>query len=244
MAELDPRLEARRFYAEVTVGEASQGDFEILLDGRRARTARGGRLALPTLAAAHLLAGEWAAQGPSVERGSMPATRLADLALDGGPAAQAAQIAALERYGASDLLCYFAEYPNVLVERQTKVWGPLLAWAEQAHGLAFASTRGIAHRPQPPATLERLGVLLREADPFALAGLAVGAALFGSTILVLALRAGRIDAGEALDAALVDETFQQAQWGVAPEAAARAADMAAEARVLDHWFGALRTPRG
>jgi chaperone required for assembly of F1-ATPase len=239
MAELDPRLEARRFYAEVSVGETPQGDFEILLDGRRARTARGGRLALPTLAAAQLLAGEWAAQGPSVERGSMPATRLADLAVDGGPGARNAQIDALERYGSSDLLCYFADHPRALVDRQTRIWSPLLAWADEALGLAFAPTSGIIHRPQPPSTLERLGALLREADPFALAGLAVGAALFGSTILPLALRAGRIDGAEALDAALLDEVFQQAQWGVDPEAAARTAAMADEARVLDHWFRAL-----
>jgi chaperone required for assembly of F1-ATPase len=85
---------------------------------------------------------------------------------------------------------------------------------------------------------------LRAADPFATAGLAVGAALFGSTILALALRAGRVDAGEALDAALLDEAFQQAQWGVDPEAAARTAAMAAEAQVLDHWFRALETPQG
>ncbi len=240
MTELDPRLEARRFYAEAVVGEEPDGRFQILLDGRRARTPQGAPLALPVRTLAELIAAEWAAQGPTVERGSMPATRLATVVLDGGETARAAQIDTLERYGATDLICYFAEHPRTLVERQTRVWGGLLAWADEALGLGLVHGQGIVHRPQPAASLERLGILARAADPFTLTGLAEAAALFGSTVIALALHAARLDGGEAMAAALLDETFQQEQWGADAEAAARAAAMSVEAEVLDQWFRALR----
>jgi chaperone required for assembly of F1-ATPase len=245
MAELDPRLEARRFYSEASVGEGADGGFQILLDGRRARTPQGAPLALPTRALAELIVAEWAAQGPTVELGSMPATRLAGGAIDNGARIREAQIETVERYGATDLICYFAEHPRVLVERQTRVWGALLVWADAALDLPLVRGHGVVHRSQPTASLERLGALAREADAFALTALAAAASLFGSAVIALALRAGRLDAGDAMAAALLDETFQQEQWGVDPEAAARAVAMAAEAEVLEKWFRALQaTPAG
>jgi chaperone required for assembly of F1-ATPase len=239
MSKSDPILEARRFYATVAVGEGEGGEWRVLLDGRRARTPGGRLLATPTRALAEMIAQEWSNQGPSIEPASMPATRLAGQVLDGGEAARAAQIAALDRYGASDLLCYFAEAPKTLVERQERVWGPLLDWAQEARGLRFERAAGIIHRPQPPATQERLTQLARDAEPFALAGLALGAALFGSVVLALALQAGRLDAAAAVDAAQLDETYQQERWGLDPEAAARREALAGEAAMLGRWFRAL-----
>jgi chaperone required for assembly of F1-ATPase len=235
----DPIIEARRFYKAAMVGDEIAEGFPVLLDGRRARTARRAILALPTRALAELVAAEWDAQGPSIEPADMPATRLASQALDGGEEARAIHIETLERYGAADLICYFADSPRALVERQAHAWGPLLEWAESQLGLDFVRATGIIHRDQPPQTLARLGELAHAAGPFELAGLAFGAGLFGSAVISLALRAGRLDATGAMDAARLDEAFQEGQWGVDPEARARAETMAADARLLDLWFRAL-----
>jgi chaperone required for assembly of F1-ATPase len=239
MAGPDPLIEARRFYKAARVGDEAAGAWPVLLDGRRARTARGAILALPTRALAELVAAEWDAQGPSIEFSDMPGTRLASQVLDGGEEARAVRVQTLERYGASDLICYFAESPRALTERQARSWGPLLDWAESQQGLDFVRAVGIVHRSQPPETLARLGELARVAEPFELAGLAFGAALFGSVVISLALRAGRLDAAGAIDAARLDEAFQEEQWGVDAEARERAEAMAADARMLDLWFRAL-----
>ena len=121
----------------------------------------------------------------------MPATRLAHTAIDGVATTRDATIDGVARFAASDLLCYFAEEPHSLVARQEATCRPLLDWARDARGLAFETTAGIVHRQQHPATLERLKQIVGEADDFTLAGLAFGAALFGSAILALALRDGR-----------------------------------------------------
>ncbi|HEY1929758.1 MAG TPA: ATP12 family protein [Caulobacteraceae bacterium] len=235
----DPLIEARRFYKEARAGEETGGAFPVLLDGRRARTARGSVLAAPTRALAELIASEWNAQGPSIEPADMPATRLASQVLDGGEEARAIQLKTLERYGASDLICYFADSPRALIERQSRSWGSLLDWAKSELGLDFARATGIIHREQPPQTLSRLAELARAAGPFELAGLAFGAGLFGSAVISLAMRAGRLDAAGAMDAARLDEIFQEEQWGVDAESRERAEAMAAEARLLELWFRAL-----
>jgi chaperone required for assembly of F1-ATPase len=236
----DPLQKSRRFYKEVSVEPEGAG-FAVRLDGRTPRTPKGHPLVLPTPALADLIAAEWRAQGGWIAYASMPATRLAHTAIDAIPAVRGATIEGVVRYAGADLLCYFAERPVTLVHRQEKVWGPLLEWAGEAHGLDFVPTVGIVHRPQPPETLARVAALLTPMGDFTLAGVAFAAALFGSAVLALALRDGRINADEAMAAARLDEIFQEEQWGVDAEAEARADAMAVEAVMAERWFGALRT---
>lgn len=238
----DPIQKSRRFYKEVTVEPEGEG-FTVRLDGRTPRTPHGRPLVLPSWALADLIANEWRGQGDWIAYASMPATRLAHTAIDAVGAARGPTAEGVVRYAGADLLCYFAEDPARLVRRQEKSWGPLLDWARDAHGLAFTRAAGIVHHPQPPVTLARLSALLAAMDDFALAGMAFSAALFGSAILALALRDGRIDADEAMAAARLDEIFQEEQWGVDAEAAARADAMAVEAVMAERWFGALGAPR-
>jgi chaperone required for assembly of F1-ATPase len=235
----DPLQKPRRFYKDVFV-QPNEGGFAIRLDGRTPRTPRGSPLVLPTHALADLIAEEWRGQGDLIAYASMPATRLAHTAIDAVAAARGPTVEGVVRYAGADLLCYFAESPARLVHRQERIWGPLLGWARDARGLVFTRAAGIVHHPQPPETLARVAALLEPMDDFTLAGMAFAAALFGSAILALALREGRINADEAMAAARLDEIFQEEQWGVDAEAAARADAMAIEAVMAERWFAALR----
>ena len=81
----------------------------------------------------------------------MPATRLAFTAIDRTPGAR-------ERRGGrrsskligTDQLCYFADGPSSLIERQERLWGPWLTWAERELGLVLGARRkGVSHQTQP-----------------------------------------------------------------------------------------------
>jgi chaperone required for assembly of F1-ATPase len=69
---------------------------------------------------------------------------------------------------------------------------------------------------------------------------AYGAGLFGSTVLALALRAGKVTGRKALDLSRLEEIFQAETWGQDAEATARAEALVVEAEVLERWFAALR----
>jgi chaperone required for assembly of F1-ATPase len=228
-----------RFY-KVAASTPVEGGFAVHLDGRPVRTPRRQVLTAPTAHLGALIAAEWSAQAESVDLVGMPATRLAFTAADRIGEHRAETVAEIVNFAASDLLCYRAVSPKTLVERQNRRWGMILDWAREDLGLSFVLAEGIIHKPQPDATLAKVRALAESADDFALAGLAFAANLFGSAVLALALWRDLLGGEAAFDLSRLDEAFQEEQWGIDDEAAARTARRRAEAEMLDRWFQALR----
>jgi chaperone required for assembly of F1-ATPase len=228
----------RRFYQAATPVPLDDGH-GVLLDARTLRTPAGAKLILPAPALASLLAEEWQAQQDVIDHAAMPMTRLAFTTVDRVAASRQATAAEIARQADADLICYFAEAPAALTQRQEARWGPLLDWAHQDLGLRFERASGIRHRAQPGETLERVQDLALGLDDFGLAGLAMAAGLFGSPILALALQRGRTRGEEAFELSRLDEAFQESQWGIDAEAAARTARLRSEAEMLERWFRAL-----
>ena len=238
--KLAPPVEPpRRFYKTVSTGEVADGA-GVFLDGKPVRTPAGHAFTVPGARLADMLAREWDAQATHIEMARMPATRLAFTAIDFMDGAQDAVAAEIGRYAGADAICYFADGPEALVERQVRRWGPVIGWAEQALGVTFVRVTGIRHEEQPAATLLRLARLAEAEGDFVLAGVAHATALFGSAILAFALQRGELDGEAALDLSRLDEIFQQERWGVDEEAAERAANMQTEATMLERWFACLR----
>ena len=227
----------KRFYATADIAPAD-GGYAVTLDGRTPRSPEGAALVLPTAGLAQLVAEEWAGQGEEIEPATMPATRLAWTAIvyAADPAARAAAAARMGAFANADVLCYFAEAPAPLVRRQEQQWSPMIAWAEDALQVRFIRARGVVHQPQPEATIARIEALATAEDAATLSALAAAAALYGSVILAFALRHGELTGEEALNRSRVDEIFQEEQWGVDAEAAARVTGVAREATMLERWF--------
>ena len=227
----------RRFYKRADFVAADGGGFALRLDGRGARTPSKRPLVAPTRAVAELIAAEWAAQGETIEPLSMPATRLANSAIDGVAGALAATRAEIVNYAAADLVCYRAAAPQALVALQAAAYDPVLAWARDRLGAHFTATVGVAHVAQPEAALAAARAAVEVyTDPFAVAALHVMTSLVGSLLLALMTAESALSPEAAWRAAHVDEDFQIGRWGEDDEAkrrrAARWRDFAAAAKVL------------
>jgi chaperone required for assembly of F1-ATPase len=199
----------KRFWTDVAI----DADRVVTLDGKPVRTPGRRPLALPTDALAEAVAEEWRAVGETIDPRTMPLTGLANAATDpiaNDPAQFAVRLAA---YGESDLLCYRAEAPPLLVERQAAAWDPLLAWARARYDVTFAVTTGVMHVAQPDATVARLHEAVAAYDDFRLAGLSPVVTLTGSLVIGLAVIEGEIDADAAWAAAGIDEDWSVEMWG-------------------------------
>ena len=229
-ARADPMAAARRptapprqkrFYKRARM-EPGEGGFALLLDGRRAMTPGGQRLAVSERRLADAIRAEWEAQADLIDPASMPVTRLANTAIDGVAERLAEVRAEVAAYAGSDLLVYRAGEPAGLVEGQRAAWDPILAWAEQRFGVRFALAERLVHAAQPEATLAALGEAVETFDePFRLAGLHLATALTGSAVIALALAEGEIGTDAAWAAAHVDEDWNILQWGEDAEAVSR-----------------------
>ena len=225
----------KRFWKEAEVVE--DGGFGIALDGRRVKTPARAKLAVPTRALAEAIAAEWRDSGEEVDPRAMPLTGLANAAIDRVAADPDAFAAGLAQYGETDLLCYRAESPAALADRQEAIWGPLLAWARRRFDVDFAVTVGIVHTPQALATTQRLAHAVAALDSFRLAGLSPLVTIGGSLFAALAVLETAITPEAAWEAVSLDETWQLEQWGADAEAEAaldvRRRDFLAAARFLE-----------
>ncbi|GGA80941.1 ATPase [Brucella endophytica] len=211
----------KRFYSAVTVEEL-EGGYGVHLDGKPVRTPGRRALILPTRAVAQIVADEFARQEKVINPAKMPATRLANTAVDGIAEDPQAVIEDLLRFANSDMLFYRAEGPEALVKRQAERWDPLLDWASSALGAHFILAEGVMPVAQPREALAAFGVHVNGVrDPVALAALHTMTTLTGSAILALAIAKGQIGAKEGWDIAHLDEDWTVEHWGEDAEAQAR-----------------------
>lgn len=218
--QLTPPL-PKRFYTDVTVGDAPGGGFQILLDGRAVRTPKKQLLIVPTRALAQAIAAEWAAQDAHIDPSRMPLSKLAITSIDGVSGSLREVASDIVRYAGSDLLCYRAEAPATLAEQQARIWDPLLSWIEGESGARFLLAEGVMPVTQNRFALERIEDLVAPYDAMQLAALHVMTTLTGSAFLALAVAKDRLSAEEAWDVAHIDEDWQIARWGVDVEATER-----------------------
>lgn len=246
---LDPNVAARkgfreseerlkRFWTHVDVARDGDG-WAVRLDGRVPKTPAGAKMILPSEASARLVADEWAAQGEHLDPATMPATRLASTAIDRVSRAREAVADEVAAFAGSDLICYLADAPSSLVERQARCWAPWRAWAATELGVHLEPAEGVVHRPQDPAAVARVRELALRLDDFALTGLAMATPLLGSAVLALALQRAADRADALFDASRLDEAHQEERWGIDAENADRTAARREEARLLERWFAAL-----
>lgn len=218
----------KRFYKTVAAVPAPEYGHIITLDGRTLKSPAKQAFIMPTRALADAIAGEWDAQGDAVKPDSMPLTQLASTAVDRIGVERAVIVDGTAAYGGSDLLCYRAEEPAELVERQSRAWQPLLDWAALRYDAPLTVQTGLMPVAQSPDALKALRAAVDAYDNWRLAALQSATPACGSLIIALALLEHRLDAEAAFAVSQLDETWQIEKWGEDSEATKRRANLRAD----------------
>jgi chaperone required for assembly of F1-ATPase len=226
---LDPMVSARqgarasmrkRFYKQAQVGENTGEGFPLLLDGKQVMTPARKALVAPVRALAEAIAQEWEAQVEVIDPFAMPLTRLANVVIDAIAKKPAPVHDEIVQYLGSDLVCYRADTPPGLVERQKEEWDPVLAWARDALGARFILIEGVVYAAQPEEAIAAAAAII-PSEAWRLGAVASIMTLTGSALIGLAVNAGALDPAAAWKAAHVDEDYQMSQWGLDDMALAR-----------------------
>ncbi|MBE89031.1 MAG: ATPase [Rhodospirillaceae bacterium] len=228
----------KRFYEEVGIIAFGNG-FGVVLDDHPVKTPAKSDLVVPTRSLAYLICDEWQAQGVIINAESMPTMQLATTAIDQTPKNRELVVENLVSYASTDLLCYRAEEPAALKERQHQVWQPILDWVESNFDAPLVVTSGIMPMEQPQSSMGIFNKILSQRDDFFLTGLSVVTASCGSLALALALAEDEVDVESCIAASQLDEIFQIEQWGEDEDVTARLAGLAHEIRNAARFLGLI-----
>jgi chaperone required for assembly of F1-ATPase len=217
----------KRFYKEVGVCELP-GGFGVTLDGKPIKTPGKVNIAVPTLALAEGIAGEWLAQETEIKPQTMPLMQLAATVIDHLEANREMIEATVVRFAETDMVCYRADdrEPPELLALQKALWDPLLDWLHDRHGVTLLATAGVLPITQPREAIAALAGVVAGMDTWRLGAFQAAAASAGSLVIALALVEGRIDADQAFAAAELDAGFEIDRWGEDALATARRASVA------------------
>ena len=231
----------KRFWSDVTP-KAVEAGYAIELDGRTVKTPAKAALIVPNAVLAERVAQEWRAVDSEIDPSKMPYTRSANAALD-KVAVQHGEVAALiAAYAETDLLCYRAESPVELQERQAAAWDGPLEWARDSFGLQLGVASGVMPVAQAEESLARALAITQEMGPFALTAFHDLVSLSGSFVLGLRASEGCDSAENLWNVSRIDETWQEEQWGVDEEASDMALIKMAQFRhAYDFYHGAVKS---
>lgn len=236
------RRTVARLYKKVSTA-ARDGGYVVLLDGKPLQIPGRATVVLPSETLAEAIADEWRGQKERVDPATMPLTSLAYAALDAVPRHRGQVVDHILGFGRSDLLCYRADGPPELTDRQREAWDPLLAWIANSHGVRLQVGIGAAYIDQSEGALLALEKLVCSLGDFQLAGVDRAAALTGSLVMALALLEERLDARVAFVTAHIDELYQAEKWGRDPEAESRRARILTELDAAGRFMKLAKGPQ-
>lgn len=231
----------KRFYKSCAAAPA-EGGYVVTLDDRPVRTPARAVLTVPNQALADAIAMEWDGQGEEVLPLTMPMMRLATTAIDRVATQRDAILDDLASYGGSDLLCYRAEQPRELVERQSAQWQPLIDWAACEYDAVLSVTGSLVAVQQPEPALRALRRPLEALDAFDLVASHTVTSSTGSLVVALALLAGRIDGKMAFELGALDDLYALEVWGEDLEARERLNGVRDTILAAEHLLALVRNP--
>lgn len=229
----------RKFYKLAEAGTAP-GGYVVRLDGKTLKTPLQKNMILSHEGLAQAIAAEWNAQGAEIIPATMPMMQLVSTMIDKAEGEDRAGMnAEVERYGASDLVCYFALHPAELVARHEAMWRPVVEWMA-TQGMPLKTVQGIQYCAQDPSTIRRMAEEVRAMPAAEFTALQAVMAATGSFALALAFVRGHLDAAQAHKAACVDEDYQLEKWGADEIAQQRLDRIRAELETAQRFLDYMR----
>lgn len=197
----------KRFYSNVDFEEVENG-FRILLDGRSVKTPSKKELLAPTIKIAQAVVEEWQAQSDMINPQTMPLTQILNTKQDRiGKERKAIEIYVL-KYLHSDLLCYRADFPPELVQKQIQLWQPWLNWFEEKYGFSLGVTTGLKALKQDQEIVQVIEAEVQGLDDFKFTLFQLVVSLSGSIVMGLAFIHGVASPEEIFEVTFLEEHFK------------------------------------
>lgn len=209
-------LKLRRFWDKATYIKDDDG-FRIYLDKQLLRLPQKSILTVSNETLAKRIVDEW--QNAGCKKGdifsfdTLPITRIISTLIEKIKPDRKKYIDVLLPYVNGELLCYRAEKPKQLVNRQNQLWQPILQWIEEFLHITFRVTKGVMPIMQDKQTINKIKTYIMRLSDEELTFFAVIIPLLGSVVLSIAIFERKLSAQQGFEYAYLDEHIQSQIWG-------------------------------
>ncbi|MBU0859673.1 MAG: ATP12 chaperone family protein [Alphaproteobacteria bacterium] len=201
----------KRFYKLVSTA-AEAGGFAVLLDGKPVKTPGRVPLLAPTSALADAIMAEWAAQKEIIDPDSMPLTQILTTTIDRVIPMRDEISAQVLNYLDTDLVCYLAAGPEVVVAVQAEQWDPVRAWFMSRFGVSLLTTTALTALRQPQVAHDAVASVVMTLDDYRFSAFQLVVATTGSLVLALGFMDGAWGADKLFSAMHVEEDYKAALY--------------------------------
>ena len=118
----------------------------------------------------------------------------------------------LLNFSGTDVLLFWGK-DEELIEKQEKIWAPILAWAGKEFNTRYCITNDIEVPNQHKNSEDNFKEFVNELSDKELAAFYLASVNTKSEILAAALVKGQISAEQAYSASCLEETWQSEHWG-------------------------------
>ena len=211
----------KKFYKDASVTE-SGSSWALLLDGKPIKTPMRSELVFPTRALADVAQAEWQNQLDMILPETMPVTQMMMTIIDRVRPNREKFLNETLGYLDTDLICYFADEPEIYAQEQRKHWLPILDWLRDFFKCEILTTSSLAALSQPERTKEIIGDFISGLDELRFSVLYLTTLTTGSVLLSIAFIESAFTQAEIYEAALAedlirDKIYLAETYGVSPD---------------------------
>lgn len=231
----------KRFYKSVTLGEATDAGYQLLLDNKPVRTPDRKIFFVPSLKLADLIVKEWEDQKEEILPLTMPVCQMTMTLIDRVIPHRKALEEEMLGYIDTDLICYRAEEPEQYKKAQEAQWDPFIEWFEHEFKLRLQITSGLSPLTQDPAIHDTIATHVATLNDGQLMAMYLATMGTGSIILALAFQMKAFSNDAILSAAFAeelmkDEIYLGHIYGSAPDQEKKYASLKSDLATLGHFL--------
>ena len=200
----------------VTISKTRGSSYRVLLDNDHLLTDLGNIIDLPKKLALSV-ANEWRSNQDVETIKKKFHTKFCFSVFDHTVPLRSKVLQTILEYADCDLVCYLAENPIELVERQKKLFARYIDWADEFLGIKLRTGAGIKHVKQNSKNEVKIKRYLEKLNNFELTIVYELTNLTGSFFIATAVFIGVVKARDAWNASVIEDTYRIELWGEVEE---------------------------
>lgn len=200
------------------ISKNDKNNFSIKKNNTIVKTPMGNTLEVPSLELAKSILEEYKLHNKKSYSNLVSPIKITNTAIDKIKLDCESYLINLSESAHKDVVCYFAKNPDDLVNKQNKLWMPLIKYMKEEYNINIVYTSDISGIKQKKKCLIFIKKILTNFNIYELAAIYVLSQLTNSIIIPLALVNGKISVKKAFESSYLEEIYQANLWGKDEEA--------------------------